>query len=307
MANSNLIITLGKVIIAAAWADGEISVEEVNSLKDLLFNLPDLNARQWAELDMYIEYPVGPAERTRLIADLQNRIGSERERKLAIDALNAVIGADGDITEEEKRVVQEIQTAIETADVGVVNALSRLIRGPVSRRSEAARNAPNREKYMKHFVNNKVYFDVRRRLDMGEVEINLPEAKLRKLSMAGGLMGQVARSDKEVSDDELHAIVDFLQQDWHLDADQAAFVAGIAVADNIEQIDRYRTAREFVDVCTHEELAAFVAMLFHIAAADGMVTRDEIEEIRNISRSLLLSHEQFIEAKLTVPRDQRAD
>ena len=307
MANSNLIITLGKVIIAAAWADGEISTDEVNSLKDLLFHLPDLNARQWAELDMYIDYPVGPAERARLVDDLQNRISSERDRQLAIGALEEVVGADGAITDSEKQVLNEIKTAIENADVGVVNALSRLIKGPVSRRSEAARNAPNREKYMAHFMNNKVYFDVRRRLDMGETEINLPEAQLRKLSMAGGLMGQVARSDKTVTDEELSTIVDLLQQDWAVDKDQAAFVASIAVADTTEQIDRYRTAREFVDVCTHDELAAFVAMLFHIAAADGMVTRDEIEEIRNISRSLLLSHEQFIEAKLTVPRDQRAD
>ena len=40
MSDRNLIFTLAKVIIAAAWADGQVSHEEVNSLKDLLFQLP---------------------------------------------------------------------------------------------------------------------------------------------------------------------------------------------------------------------------------------------------------------------------
>ena len=48
MVDSNLILTLSKVIISTAWADGEVSHEEINSLKDLLFRLPNITGREWA-------------------------------------------------------------------------------------------------------------------------------------------------------------------------------------------------------------------------------------------------------------------
>jgi len=44
MTDRNLIITMGKVIVAAAWADGTVDAEEINSLKDLLFMLPGMTA-----------------------------------------------------------------------------------------------------------------------------------------------------------------------------------------------------------------------------------------------------------------------
>jgi len=53
MANENVIKAIAKVMIAAAWVDGEITNDEINSLKDLLFRLPDMTASDWAELDIY--------------------------------------------------------------------------------------------------------------------------------------------------------------------------------------------------------------------------------------------------------------
>jgi hypothetical protein len=68
--SKKMIMTLAKVIIAVAWADGEMTFEEVNCLKDLLFHLHGLDARDWASLDIYIESPVGPDERERLLHEL---------------------------------------------------------------------------------------------------------------------------------------------------------------------------------------------------------------------------------------------
>ena len=63
MPNKNLILTLAKVVIAAAWADGQMTPEEVNSLKEMLVWLPsgdqralDLNQRDWAMLPKFFEW-----------------------------------------------------------------------------------------------------------------------------------------------------------------------------------------------------------------------------------------------------------
>ena len=46
MRDEHLILTLAKVVLAAAWADGELTHEEINSMKDVLFRMPQLSARQ---------------------------------------------------------------------------------------------------------------------------------------------------------------------------------------------------------------------------------------------------------------------
>ena len=77
MRDEQLIMTLAKVLIASAWADGELTNDEVNCIKDLMFNLPEVTATQWAELDIYMDSPVGEAERARLIGDLEEAVSSQ--------------------------------------------------------------------------------------------------------------------------------------------------------------------------------------------------------------------------------------
>lgn len=309
MATHNMIMTLGKVIIAAAWADGDISHEEVNSLKDLLFRLPGLIASDWAELDIYIETPVGKAERERLVADLMRVVRSPKDRDLALQSLDELIRADGEVTEAERQVVAEIKRELEAQDVSVVGALTKLFAGPMQRRVRAV-DAPNREKFMQDFIHNKVFYTVQRRLEAEGKPLNalsIPEDKLRKLSLAAGVMARVAHVRDGVDEREADAIVTTLEQMWNVNHEEATFVAAAATSEQAASMDSFRTAREFFDLCTQEELLTFTEMLFQVAAADGMVTRDEIEEIRAISKNLLLSHEQFINAKLTIPREKREE
>ena len=93
MPKERLIMTLAKVLIAAAWADGELSHEEVNSMKDLLWRLPQISARDWASLQIYIDSPVGNAERARLVSDLQQAIRTAGDRDLVLATLDQLMHA----------------------------------------------------------------------------------------------------------------------------------------------------------------------------------------------------------------------
>jgi hypothetical protein len=71
MPDRNLILSLAKVAIATAWADGEITQKEINSVKEVLMRLPNsggksgpqLAAREFAMLEMYARMPVADSER----------------------------------------------------------------------------------------------------------------------------------------------------------------------------------------------------------------------------------------------------
>lgn len=306
---SELVMTLGKVLIAAAWADHDLADEEVNSLKDLLFHLPDLTARQWSELDIYLHSPVGAAERGRLLEELGKCIQTEKDRQLALEHLEDLVHSDGTLPPEEEQAFDQIRRAIEDADTGVLGLMGNLVGGAVSRRSAATADHPNREEQLEDFVRNRIYYTLRRRMNLGETELmtDLSEERLRTLSLAGGLMARVAHVDEDITDDELKTMVSALEEDWELTEEEATYVAGVAITEVAKDLDPYRLTREFYEATSRQARVHFLEALFAVAAADGRASHQEIEDIRSISRTLKLSHSEFIEAKLTLPKEQRAN
>ena len=301
MANENTIMTIAKVMIAAAWADGSVSPEEINSLKDLLFQLPDMTASDWSELDIYIETPVGEAERIRLEEELLAQLKTPEDKALAIAALNEVVSADGSVSDSERAILEEIKPMIESADVAILGPLSRLMRGSINRRSQDAANAPNREVYLEDFTHNKIFYLVSRRLDLESEDISVSEPVLRKLSLAGGLMAHVAYVDQEVTEAEFDAMADILEAKWGASTVEAALVAEVAVSETSQGLDIYRLSREFFETTTAEQRVRFLDVLFAVADGDGRVSYEETEEIRLIAKMLKLTHRQFIDAKLKIP------
>jgi uncharacterized tellurite resistance protein B-like protein len=300
-------MALAKVMIAAAWADGSINIEELNSLKDLLFQLPEMTASDWAELDIYIETQVGDAERARLVADLQSSLKTSQDKELALTMIDELVGADGEISAAEQASVEEIKSAIRDANVGVLGGMGNFLGSSLNRRSKVVENAPNREMYLDDYVKNKVYYSVSRRLELEETDIDISERELRRLSLAGGLMARVAYVDHEVQEGEFDSMVSAIQSNWELSDFEAALVAEAAVSTITKGLDYYRLSRQFFENTTEDERVHFMDALFAVADGDGHVSYEEIEEIRTIATVLKLHHKQFIDAKLKIPRERRAN
>ncbi len=299
-ADHPLTMTLAKVVIASAWADGDLTPEEVNSLKDLLFHIPKLDAQQWAELDIYIDSPVGPRERDRLVEDLRRAVHSRGDRQLALETLESLIQADGVIDDREAAFLEQVKESLGAAGSGMLGGLRDLVSSAVDRRSQAA--GPNREAYLEDFVKNRVFYTLRRKLDSGELNLSgdLDEADLRRMALAAGLMAHIANIDGIVEDGEREAMAAAVQGGWGLSQAGAHLVAEIAVTKTAADLDFFRLTREFYSATQPDERRAFAKVLFQVAAADGNVSFDETEAIRSITRILKLTHKEFIDAKLSV-------
>lgn len=102
-------------------------------------------------------------------------------------------------------------------------------------------------------------------------------------------------------------MADALHDHFALTAEQAAYVTEVAVSPEVGELDYYRLVREFAEEYGPEERQRFLETLFAVAAADGMASFEEIEQLRLVARGLKLSHQEFIAAKLTLPRDKRVD
>jgi uncharacterized tellurite resistance protein B-like protein len=303
MADNALIMTLGKVIVAAAWADGEISDDEVNCLKDLIYRLPGVSARQWEELAIYMDSPIGDDERARLVAELTEQTRSDEQRNLALRSLDNMVIADGDVTAAEQAIVEEVRQALESADTSVWGSFSRML---IGKRSNAVAG-PNREAHLDDFINNRIYYKIRQQLAAADMVVSLSDAELRRLSLAGGLMASVAQVSPEITAGEKKAMAAALHDRFDLTADQAAYVTEVALSPEVGDLDYYRLVREFAEEYGPEERQRFLETLFAVAAADGMASFEEIEQLRLVAQGLKLSHQEFIDAKLTLPRDKRVD
>jgi uncharacterized tellurite resistance protein B-like protein len=119
-------------------------------------------------------------------------------------------------------------------------------------------------------------------------------------------MARVAYVDRKVSDAEFEHMTAALQNHLGLDLEPAGLVAEIAVSTISKDTDYYRLSREFFEHTTEDERVNFLVVLFEVAAADGVVSHQEMEEIQIISKVLKLTHKQFIDAKLRIPREKRA-
>ena len=315
MASNSLIIALAKVLIAAAWSDGDLSNEEVNVMKDLLFRLPRrdesntlrFTATEWAEVELYLQAPIEAAERARLVDELRATLNTNQEKILVEQMLNDLVRADGAISAAEAVVLQEVQSVLDAVDGGLIGQLSRLLSGPRQRRSRALADAPNREQYLDDFINNKVYYGVRRRLDIGEgVQLSIGTEQARQLCAFGGLLARVAHVDLQVTEEEFEAIVDALEALWGISREEALFVSEVAVSEIGPELDTLRLMREIATTLQPDQVDSFLDLLFAVAAADGFVSEEEINAIYEITRSFGLAHKRFIDAKLRVPSEKRA-
>jgi len=160
---------------------------------------------------------------------------------------------------------------------------------------------------MQDYIKNKVFYHISRRLELEESVIDIPEQALRKLSLAGGLMARLAYVDREVTDGEIDMMVKAIQETWGVSELESALVAEVAVDTISRGLDYFRLTRQFFENTTEDERLHFLDVLFTVAAGDGQVSNDEIEEIRTIAKVLKLTHKQFIDAKLKIPRERRAN
>ncbi len=303
MPDKTFVMDLAKLVIAAGWADGELSTDEINALKDTLFSLTELGGQEWQRLQIYMDSPVSPQETERLLDSVVQGVRSNADKHLVMKALTKLVEADGQVDPAEKELLKAAQQALEAKGTGLLGRLTSIMNGVLKKRRESS--GVNREDRFDDYVHNPVYFELLTKLEADKCEVDPDEASLRKLCLAAGLMARIGKADLDVSEAEQKMIEQFLQEEWRLTRKDAQQVAAAACSRAVKGLDLQRTLRSYYECSTRPEHLALLRSLFQIANAAEKTSLAEIESIRDIARMLRLSHKDFIEAKLTIPREDR--
>ncbi|MFC1633272.1 TerB family tellurite resistance protein [Planctomycetota bacterium] len=301
MPEKQFIMDLAKLLVAAAWVDGELANEEINALKDLLFNLENVTGKEWAQLEIYMDSPVDAEERDALLSQVLEQIRSERDKELVIGMLENLFKADGVVTKAEQAVLEEIRESVSGVSTGLLDRFSKLIKTATGRRSENFASAAQRDAQIDDYIENTIYYRLKSEIEKKGIKIELPDDKVRRLCLAAGLLARISAVDSEISEQEKQTIKDILSTEWGLAEREADIVTAISCDRALQGLDYFRLVRGFFECTNIEQRRSFVKSLFKIANASDKTSYDETEEIRRIATSLKLTHRDFIDAKLTIP------
>ena len=303
MAEKEFILDLGKLMIGIAWTDGRLDVDEVNALKELLFLLPDISGEDWMQLEIYMTHPLTDAEREELLDRVLNSIRSASDKRLVLTTLEKLVAVEGGVANAE--LIETIRKDLESKSTGLLPHIMSPLKKSLKFRANHYAGQSSREDRIEDFIKNTIYFQFTSELQNRGHKLEIPEKEIRKICLAAGLMAHVAWVDNEVCHRELEAMSFGLQQIWNLPKDEAELITEMSRMRIMHGLDLARLTMGFCDYTTIDERKAFLRCLFAIANSADQTSHAEIEEIRHIAKALELPHQEFISAKLTIPREQR--
>ena len=306
MADKEFVLNLGKLLVAAAWADGKLENKEINALKELLFLLPEISGEEWLKLELYMESPVSEEERQELLTRVLDSMTTKEEKALAVSALEKLVHVDGMKKEAEAAVVDILRQDLESKSTGFLAHLGNPLRRAMSSRTGSYGNESGRESRIDDYIKNTVYYQLVSEMKERGITLSLPEEEIRKVCLAAGLMARVAWVDKAFSEEEKDSVSHALAESWNLPEEQAQLIMEIGRQRIMKGLDGVQLSKGFCEYTTVPERRAFLRGLFAVANAAGKTSSEEIEEIRSITKGLELAHQDFIEAKLTISRDDRS-
>jgi uncharacterized tellurite resistance protein B-like protein len=123
-----------------------------------------------------------------------------------------------------------------------------------------------------------------------------------KAACLSGMMARIAFADLKIEEAEKESIISALKEGMELTTEEATTLTDLCLEEvkDLAGVENHLYCLPLRESLSEQERYQILITLFKIAAADGNVENLEGEEIRNISKGLLLEHKHFISARSTV-------
>jgi len=298
---NQLSLILGKMLFAAAWADGEIQPQEVDCMKDIIFHLPGIDQAAWAELQQYMNSKIDRDERHKLLAELLAMAETEADREFIAQATNRIFMADGVITADEQDAIREVSLLLrDEASPEDLTALSGAIRDSIKRRDDAFRRSlrPDEATQLGQGRRLELLMILENRFKEQNMDLDISQQEKQRLILFGCLLARIANADEEVAQSEISEIEKAVANRWNLTRKESAFLTQIAFSQEAQEVDLLRLAREFYEVTTPKDRLDALGAIVEVSRADEVIRHSESLTIHEIAAQLKLTQEDISDAMI---------
>ena len=127
----------------------------------------------------------------------------------------------------------------------------------------------------------------------------LPPDRAKFIAAFSYILGRVANADLEISSEETAAMERIVAEQAGLPMEQSLIVVQMAKSQNrlFGATENYLVTKEFNAIAKRKDKLALLNCLFAVSSSDESISVREDNEIRQISRELLLEHRDFITAR----------
>ena len=288
-------VSVGKILIAAAWVDGEINQHELDCLKNTIIRLPNISFEDWRKLKIYLAYPLSPQEQQNVIQNFAEKVFSKGHSKHAWACLLQVLKSDGNINIEEKEFAKVLDEKIADFSTGILRKLKYfLFKSTIESQPGWQKKLEGREKFIHEFFDNPVYFVFRKALLSEDIEVVHSKPELQKVCLFASILYWFAKLDGKVSQCEKEFITKVLVKKCDLNQAVANCVTGVSNSIDISELELSNLCSSYAEDTDLEQRESLFKSISRLVAMDKVLTIKELESLRTLALYLNIPKKTWI-------------
>jgi len=277
-------VSLGKLLIAAAWVDGEINEEETACLKNLILKMPGISFADWRRLKIYLAYPLSIREQEFVVKEFSEKIFIDGHSKLAWESLITVLKADGSINILEKGFALELERSMKVSVDSFLRTIKYyLFKNSIENQHAWKSKKLGRDKLIHEFFDNPVYFLFRKALVQEDLSIPHSKPELQKVCLFAAILSWVASEDGRISLDEEDLILKILVQTCGIVPDIATCMLKVANSIDITELQLEDLSSSLADSTEEIEREELFQSLSRLVVLDKVLSMREWECLRTVA------------------------
>jgi len=279
-------LALLKVLASAAWADGRVDPEEINHIKEIALK-GGLENEDLGEIDAILSQPVPNTQCETLTRELLQELKTDQDRHDALDSLEALFKADGEVDKNEAQLLEELRGVMASASSmdGFLSRVTGVFKGVFG----GGKSGPGT---LAKTLSNAVVARLDH-LSQGSWTKHISEEALTQHALYAAVLGKVADIHEGKSGEEMEQISSLMHSRRGLRPPVLDWLVQ-SVRDSVTgDMDRQRLLSDFNRQAEMKERHDLLDAAFSVAAADGTLAPQELSELRLISNFLWIDPRSF--------------
>jgi uncharacterized tellurite resistance protein B-like protein len=299
MTNDPRRVSFLKALIAAAWADGELSTEEIKTLSYYLERF-QITEAEYSELQPLLDQALDPSAAQTLLEEQLQELATAEERRTLVAAVEDLLLADDKLDPAGATFLQglrELTSHVPTAQLFISRLRALWAVAP------ARREGPRRvDEPMARFGRHRLLEYFRGRVALARarsgiaVDSGVSDSDLYRVVVWAGLLSQVAQADREFCPAEERQLLDLLAVTGDVPRPDLEVVVRAYTDGSLLGVDLVTLVREFLQIASPEESGLLLDSLFLVAAADGTLHERELRLIRQIAEGVGFGERSYVAA-----------